>query len=236
MAVRVGGRGREVEALPRGQLDERRGLVPRRGASGSSGPCRRRPRPRRPSRARRRSRGRRRARRRSPGARPRRCRRARRGRDAAREVRAAPRRRAAAAPSSIAPATSSRICSGVKPLEQHQPVLGRLAHRLGAGAAGDEQELPERRLGEIDVADHAVLAERAGAARACSSGAAACGRGRRTRRRAPSGRVYVARVEAPPYSVARVEVPARPGRGRTSDRVAVEEPLEIRIDGSRASP
>jgi FdhD protein len=43
--------------------------------------------------------------------------------------------------------------------------------------------------------------------------------------------VYVALVEAPPYSVARVAVRRLPGGLEERDRVAVEEPLEIRIDG-----
>jgi FdhD protein len=38
-------------------------------------------------------------------------------------------------------------------------------------------------------------------------------------------------VEPPPYSAAEVEVVRLPGGSRERDRVAVEEPLEIRIDG-----
>jgi FdhD protein len=38
-------------------------------------------------------------------------------------------------------------------------------------------------------------------------------------------------VDAPPYSAAEVEVVRLPDGGRDRDRVAVEEPLEIRIDG-----
>jgi FdhD protein len=38
-------------------------------------------------------------------------------------------------------------------------------------------------------------------------------------------------LEAPPYSAAAVEVLRLPAGGRERDRVAVEEPLEIRIDG-----
>src|SRR5215204_1798551 len=44
-------------------------------------------------------------------------------------------------------------------------------------------------------------------------------------------RVYVAPVEAPPYTVARVAVRRLPGGVEELDRVAVEEPLEIRIGG-----
>ncbi|HKT45497.1 MAG TPA: formate dehydrogenase accessory sulfurtransferase FdhD [Gaiellaceae bacterium] len=39
-------------------------------------------------------------------------------------------------------------------------------------------------------------------------------------------------MEAPPYSAADVEVVRFPGGGRERDRVAVEEPLEIRIGGA----
>src|SRR5436309_400195 len=39
-------------------------------------------------------------------------------------------------------------------------------------------------------------------------------------------------LEAPPYTTAPVEVVRRPGARPESDRVAVEEPLEIRIGGS----
>src|SRR5919199_6571418 len=38
-------------------------------------------------------------------------------------------------------------------------------------------------------------------------------------------------TEAPPYSAAEVEVVRVPGGASVHDRVAVEEPLEIRIDG-----
>jgi len=39
-------------------------------------------------------------------------------------------------------------------------------------------------------------------------------------------------VKAPPYSAASVEVLRLPGPGRSRDVVAVEEPLEIRVNGA----
>src|SRR5438094_3123019 len=38
-------------------------------------------------------------------------------------------------------------------------------------------------------------------------------------------------MRAPPYSAARVDVLRLPGERREPDRVAVEEPLEIRVNG-----
>ena len=49
-----------------------------------------------------------------------------------------------------------------KPLQHHQPVLGGLSHRLGAGSAGGKEQLPGGGLGELAAPDHAVVAERAG--------------------------------------------------------------------------
>src|SRR3982750_2672348 len=40
------------------------------------------------------------------------------------------------------------------------------------------------------------------------------------------------RLEAPPYAAAAVDVVRAPGGTREGDRVAVEEPLEIRVGGS----
>jgi FdhD protein len=39
-------------------------------------------------------------------------------------------------------------------------------------------------------------------------------------------------MRAPPYSAARVDVLRLPGERRERDSVAVEEPLEIRVNGS----
>ena len=47
-------------------------------------------------------------------------------------------------------------------LQDHQAVLRRLAHGLGARAARGEEELPGGGLGELAASDHAVLAERPG--------------------------------------------------------------------------
>ena len=41
-------------------------------------------------------------------------------------------------------------------------------------------------------------------------------------------------MEAPPYSAAAVDVVRLPGGASERDRVAVEEPLEIRIGGRRS--
>ena len=49
-----------------------------------------------------------------------------------------------------------------EPLQHHQAVLRRLAHRLGARAARGEEQLPGGGLGELAAPDDAVLAERAG--------------------------------------------------------------------------
>src|SRR5262249_49012159 len=42
---------------------------------------------------------------------------------------------------------------------------------------------------------------------------------------------YAGRVSAPPYTTARIELTRLPGGDATEDVVAVEEPLEIRING-----
>src|SRR5262249_48910539 len=47
-----------------------------------------------------------------------------------------------------------------------------------------------------------------------------------------SGRGTLRRMDAPPYSAAPVDVLRLPAGARERDRVAVEEPLEIRIGGT----
>jgi formate dehydrogenase assembly factor FdhD len=42
-------------------------------------------------------------------------------------------------------------------------------------------------------------------------------------------------MRAPPYSAARVDVLRLPGERRERDSVAVEEPLEIRVNGALRS-
>jgi len=47
-------------------------------------------------------------------------------------------------------------------LQDHHSVLGSLPHGRGARAAGDEEELPGRRLGKLGPSDQPALAEGTG--------------------------------------------------------------------------
>ena len=61
-----------------------------------------------------------------------------------------------------------------------------------------------------------------------SRGSVPCG----DRPRAKGSTVYAHLVEVPPHATRRATVRRLPGGAQASDRVAVEEPLEIRVDGT----